>query len=114
MKKFSKPFISIFLTIVIVISMLPMAAFAASYNTDYWNHSEPSRTLSNGSRGDDVKWLQCAINNLIVNGDRSGSRLSTSKLDVDGAFGNATKTAVLAFQRKYNLDADALFGPASC
>lgn len=113
MKKFSKPFISIFLTIVIVISMLPMAAFAASYNTDYWNHSEPSRTLSNGSRGDDVKWLQCAINNLIVNGDRSGSRLSTSKLDVDGAFGNATKTAVLAFQRKYNLDADALFGPAS-
>ncbi|WP_294484386.1 hypothetical protein, partial [uncultured Ruminococcus sp.] len=68
MKKFSKPFISIFLTIVVVISMLPMAAFAASYNTDYWNHSEPSRTLSNGSRGDDVKWLQCAINNLIVNG----------------------------------------------
>ncbi|MBE6867287.1 MAG: hypothetical protein E7494_00820 [Ruminococcus albus] len=113
MKKFSKPFISIFLTIVIVISMLPMAAFAASYNTDYWNHSEPSRTLSNGSRGDDVKWLQCSINNLIVNGDRNGSRLSTSKLDVDGAFGNATKTAVLAFQRKYNLDVDALFGPAS-
>ena len=113
MKKFSKPFISIFLTIVVVISMLPMAAFAASYNTDYWNHSEPSRTLSNGSRGDDVKWLQCAINNLIVNGDRNGSRLSTSKLDVDGAFGNATKTAVLAFQRKYGLAVDGYFGPAS-
>ena len=90
-----------------------IVASAATYSTNYKSHSEPSRTLSNGSRGDDVKWLQCAINNLIVNGDRSGSRLSTSKLDVDGAFGNATKTAVLAFQRKYGLAVDGYFGPAS-
>ena len=90
-----------------------IVASAATYSTNYQNHSEPSRTLSNGSRGDDVKWLQCAINNLIVNGDRNGSRLSTSKLDVDGAFGNATKTAVLAFQRKYGLAVDGYFGPAS-
>ncbi|EXM39275.1 peptidase M15 [Ruminococcus albus SY3] len=90
-----------------------IVASAATYSTNYQSHSEPSRTLSNGSRGDDVKWLQCAINNLIVNGDRSGSRLSTSKLDVDGAFGNATKTAVLAFQRKYGLAVDGYFGPAS-
>ena len=46
-----------------------IVASAATYSTNYQNHSEPSRTLSNGSRGDDVKWLQCAINNLIVNGD---------------------------------------------
>lgn len=90
-----------------------IVASAATYSTNYQSHSEPSRTLSNGSRGDDVKWLQCAINNLIVNGDRNGSRLSTSKLDVDGAFGNATKTAVLAFQRKYGLAVDGYFGPAS-
>ena len=90
-----------------------IVASAATYSTNYKSHSEPSRTLSNGSRGDDVKWLQCAINNLIVNGDRNGSRLSTSKLDVDGAFGNATKTAVLAFQRKYGLAVDGYFGPAS-
>jgi peptidoglycan hydrolase-like protein with peptidoglycan-binding domain len=90
-----------------------IVASAATYSTNYQSHSEPSRTLSNGSRGDDVKWLQCAINNLIVNGDRNGSRLSASKLDVDGAFGNATKTAVLAFQRKYGLAVDGYFGPAS-
>jgi peptidoglycan hydrolase-like protein with peptidoglycan-binding domain len=90
-----------------------IVASAATYSTNYQSHSEPSRTLSNGSRGDDVKWLQCAINNLIVNGNRNGSRLSASKLDVDGAFGNATKTAVLAFQRKYGLAVDGYFGPAS-
>jgi peptidoglycan hydrolase-like protein with peptidoglycan-binding domain len=90
-----------------------IVASAATYSTNYKSHSEPSRTLSNGSRGDDVKWLQCAINDLIVNGDKNGSRLSTSKLDVDGAFGNATKTAVLAFQRKYGLAVDGYFGPAS-
>ena len=39
--------------------------------------------------------------------------MATSKLDVDGAFGNATKTAVLAFQRKYGLAVDGYFGPAS-
>ena len=113
MKKFTKPFICIFMTVLIVISMLPMTAFAASYSVNYWEHSVPTRTLSNGCKGDDVKWLQCAINNLVANGDRNNSRLSTSKLDVDGAFGNATKTAVLAFQKKYGLAVDGYFGPAS-
>lgn len=113
MKRFSKSFVSIFLTIVVVISILPMSAFAASYSVNYWEHSVPGRTLSNGCKGDDVKWLQCAINNLVTNGDRSNSRLSTSKLDVDGDFGNATKTAVLAFQKKYGLAVDGYFGPAS-
>ncbi|SFD26108.1 RICIN domain-containing protein [Ruminococcus albus] len=113
MKKLSKQFVSIFMTIVIVISILPMSAFAASYRIDYWNFSTPTRTLSMGSRGDDVKWLQCAINDLIITGDWKKSHLDTPKLDVDGAFGSATKAAVEKFQRNYGLSVDGYFGPKS-
>jgi len=35
------------------------------------------------------------------------------KLAVDGSFGRGTETAVKAFQRKYGLTADGIFGPAS-
>jgi peptidoglycan hydrolase-like protein with peptidoglycan-binding domain len=112
--KLSKSVVSIFMTIVVVISILPMSAFAASYRADYWNYPTPSRTLSFGDRGDDVKWLQCAINDLITKGDWKNSHLNTSsKLDVDGAFGSATRTAVYDFQRTYNLTVDGYFGPDS-
>ncbi|EXM41009.1 hypothetical protein RASY3_02680 [Ruminococcus albus SY3] len=110
MMKLSKSVVSIFMTIVVVISILPMSAFAAS---DYWNYPTPTRTLSMGCRGDDVKWLQCAINDLITKGDWKNSHLKTSELDVDGAFGSATRTAVYDFQRTYNLTVDGYFGPDS-
>ncbi|WP_295093519.1 RICIN domain-containing protein [Ruminococcus sp.] len=117
MKKLSKPFISIFITIVMIITVIPMSAFAANYSVNYWEHSEPTRQLyyNGGSQmyGDDVKWFQCAINNLVMNGDINNSQLNTPKLDVDGYFGNASKKALLDFQTKYSLAVDGYFGPDS-
>ncbi|MBO4865576.1 MAG: RICIN domain-containing protein [Ruminococcus sp.] len=113
MKKLTKPFVSIFLTIVIVISILPMSAFAASYRTDYWNFTIPSRTLSLHIIGNDVKWLQCALNELIIRGDKNGIRINAPIINVDGNFRNSTNTALLTFQSRYNLATDGKFGPAS-
>lgn len=111
MKKLTKPFVSIFLTIVIVISILPMSAFAASYN--YWSYPIPSRTLSLHSIGNDVKWLQCALNDLVIRGDKNNVHLNAPTLNIDGNFGNTTKTALLRFQSRYGLSQDGIFGPAS-
>lgn len=113
MKKLSKQCISIFLTVVIVISILPISAFAATYRVNYWSYPVPSRTLSVGCSGNDVRWLQCALNGLTIYGDKNGSRLNAPKLNVDGYFGAATKAAVLSFQSRYGLQLDGLFGPAS-
>ena len=63
--------------------------------------------------GNDVKWFQSAINYLIIKGDRYGNKLSTSKLTVNGSYNSASKTACIAFQKKYGLDADGVFGPNS-
>ena len=113
MKKFTKSFITIFVSLIMLISVLPMSAFAANNSTDYWNHNQPTTTLSVGSKGDTVSWLQCALNYLIIKGDSYGHKLNTSKLDVDGTFGEKTKKAVIAFQRKYSIDPDGVFGPDS-
>jgi peptidoglycan hydrolase-like protein with peptidoglycan-binding domain len=113
MKKLSKQCISIFLTVVIVISILPISAFAATYRVNYWSYPVPSRTLSVGCSGNDVRWLQCALNGLTIYGDKNGSRLNAPKLNVDGYFGAATKAAVLSFQSRYGLQQDGLFGTAS-
>ncbi|NLD92512.1 MAG: hypothetical protein GX639_07560, partial [Fibrobacter sp.] len=115
MKKLSKSFISICIGFIMILTVLPVSAFAANYSMNYWEHSKPTRTLyyNGGSQlhGDDVKWFQCAINNLVSNGDCNNSILNTSKLDVDGYFGPASKTALLAFQNKYGLTQDGRFGP---
>lgn len=60
---------------------------------------EPKANVSYGSTGEGVKWVQWQLN-------QRGEYLS-----VDGIFGNNTKTAVLAFQRANNLDADGIVGP---
>ena len=52
------------------------------------------RTIKKGSRGDDVKTLQMALNLLP-----------------DGIFGPLTEEAVKEFQRKYGLVADGIVGP---
>ena len=58
--------------------------------------------LQNGSSGDSVRWLQCALN--FVN---------NAGLAVDGQFGSGTRQAVINFQRAYGLDVDGIAGPAT-
>ena len=58
-----------------------------------------SGNLTQGSKGDDVKALQQALN---ANG---------ANLKVDGSFGPATKAALEAFQRAHGLKADGIAGP---
>lgn len=64
--------------------------------------SIPTRLLKLGSRGDDVKQLQNRLNEL---GYSCGA--------ADGIFGNATRTAVINFQRANGLAADGIAGPAT-
>lgn len=57
--------------------------------------------LRSGGRGPSVTALQQRLNELGAN------------LGVDGIFGNATRQAVISFQRKNNLTPDGIVGPAT-
>lgn len=59
-------------------------------------------TLKAGSKGTQTKYLQKNLNSVMSSG-----------LTVDGIFGTQTKLAVLAFQKKYKLSADGIYGPKS-
>lgn len=61
-------------------------------------------TLRVGSNGTQVKNLQKDLNYLGFKG------ADGKKLTVDGDFGNNTKVALLAFQKKYGLTQDAIYG----
>lgn len=54
--------------------------------------------LRNGSRGDDVRYLQDLLNHFGYH------------LVVDGIFGSRTEAAVREFQRSYNLSVDGIVG----
>lgn len=58
--------------------------------------------LRNGSRGFDVAVVQAQLN---------AKNSSNPKLDVDGAFGPITQTAVVSFQRQAGLSPDGIVGP---
>lgn len=60
--------------------------------------------LHKGSKGDAVKTMQ---NMLITCGYNCGST------GADGDFGNATLSALIAFQQNQGLDADGIYGPKS-
>ena len=57
-------------------------------------------TIKKGSRGDDVKKLQQALNKACNCG-----------LSEDGVFGAKTETALKDYQRKYGLTPDGIAGP---
>jgi g-D-glutamyl-meso-diaminopimelate peptidase len=59
-------------------------------------------TLSPGSTGPNVKLVQSLLN-----------RIGYSAGAVDGAFGPATRQAVVSFQRDYGLTPDGVIGPAT-
>ena len=60
---------------------------------------QTSTVLQEGSTGDDVKALQKNLNTILG-----------TKLKVDGDFGLATQRAVMLFQTRYGLTADACVG----
>lgn len=62
-----------------------------------------NKTLRYGSKGEQVKLLQKELN-----------KVANCNLAVDGSFGPATKSCVLAFQRNNSLSQDAIVGPKTC
>jgi spore germination cell wall hydrolase CwlJ-like protein len=68
-------------------------------------HATPYNViLKKGSKGDMVKWVQCALNKL---------KITKTSLKVDGDFGSNTESAVKAFQKKYmgKNEVDGKVGP---
>jgi zinc D-Ala-D-Ala carboxypeptidase len=63
-----------------------------------------TRTLAQGSSGEDVRQLQIRI---------AGYPGSGAVLGLDGAFGPATRSALIRFQQAYGLAADGVAGPAT-
>ena len=78
------------------------AAPAEKNPYDYGSYNRQLQYRSSMMRGDDVKFLQQALN-IVMN----------SGLDVDGIFGGKTKQAVKDFQSKYGLDVDGIYGKKS-
>ena len=87
---------------------LPLRSIAAALcpNPNPQPQPEPSpsgsrQTLREGSRGGDVEYLQTRLKDYGYN------------IDVDGAFGPATSSAVRAFQNANGLESDGIVGPAT-
>ena len=63
-------------------------------------YKKPTRTIRIWHTGNDVKWVQYALN-------REGFNCG----EVDGIFGKGTKKAVIAFQKAKGLGVDGVVGP---
>jgi len=69
------------------------------------NQPTPTPTeqmLHNGAKGEEVEKLQARL-----------KELGFYDSEVDGQFGNGTKTAVMLFQTQHGLEADGIVGPAT-
>lgn len=64
-------------------------------------YNKPTSTLSSGSKGEGVKWLQWE---LVESG---------YNIEIDGSFGPATLSAVKDFQSKSGISVDGKVGPAT-
>lgn len=73
------------------------------------HHVLGSRLIKKGVKGDDVAELQDALVSLGFGLGKYG----TDKNGIDGNCGNATVDAIMAFQTKYGLEPDGIFGPKS-
>ena len=83
--------------------LLAITLFINTKNVYAESTLDCSKLLKNGSKGEQVKILQKELN-----------KVQNCNLSVDGSFGPATKSCVLAFQRKNKLTADALVGKNTC
>lgn len=81
-----------------------VAPVTVSEKKNPWDFSStPSRVIYYGNpfiTGNDVKWLQQALNDVI-----------DANLNVDGSAGPATGNAIRKFQAQYGLTQDGYFGP---
>ena len=68
-------------------------------NGNPYTAPEDKVTLKNGSKGDQVKWLQYELNQW------------KSSLIVDGDYGDNTEAQVRAYQKAHNLKVDGIAGP---
>ena len=64
-------------------------------------YPEPTRTLSKGMSGEDVKWLQTVLNKVGIS------------VSVTGYFGTATEASVRTFQSRHGLTQDGVCGPVT-
>ena len=67
-------------------------------------YKPPSGVVRPGMKGDDVLWVQIALN---------GPQIMNANLTPDGSYGPKTTEAVKAYQKKYGLAVDGIFGPKS-
>ncbi len=100
-----KKIMALLLSIIMIFSVSAATSINVSAATNPYSYSgAPTRVLKYKNptmKGDDVKWLQAALNCYGI------------ATDIDGSFGPATKESVQSFQRSQGLSVDGSFGPAS-
>lgn len=89
--KYIKSFLLVFLSLIFISNSSIYAAYSSPY-------TEPTILIKYGSTGTGVKWVQDLL------------KQNGYSLEVDGAFGNITKNAVIHFQRYNNLSTDGIVG----
>ena len=76
-----------------------------NYDYYYASHRQPgaNAVYMIGSQGDEVKWIQCAMNWIF--------RANKQPLRIDGIYGSQTAYWVKAYQKAVGITVDGKFGP---